>query len=155
MAAKRPRGGPARARRVRETPAAYSAGSGRLLVDTHVWLWWRAADSRLNRSARDAITNAAEVHFSAASAWELAIKRSLGKLRLPPGADVAAALARDGFLTLPISVDHAIAAGGLPGIHRDPCDRMLVAQARIEDLTLVTADALLARYDVPVLLAGK
>lgn len=128
-----------------------------LLVDTHIWLWWRADDPKLGPAARKAIRNAREVRFSAASAWEIAIKQALGKVRLPRDIgdiDLSAELALDGFVPLAISIDHALAVALLPPIHRDPFDRMLVAQASIEGLTLVTADPEFSAYDVP-LLAGR
>lgn len=139
--------------RVREAPAEYVRSSDRLLVDTHVWLWWRALDSRLGSDARAAIENAHEVRFSAASAWEIAIKLARGRLELPGNPDLAVELERDGFVPLPISLEHAVASAHLPPLHRDPFDRILVAQARIEGLTLVTADPMMSRYDVPILTA--
>src|SRR6185437_3323180 len=104
-------------------------------------------------ATRQAIAAAVEVRFSVASSWEIAIKVSLGKLTLPRGADIAVELARDGFEVLPVDLSHAAAVGELPPYHPDPFDRMLVAQARVEDLTLVTADAALARYGVSIMRA--
>lgn len=127
----------------------------RLLLDTRVWLWWQTADRRLGPATREAIAAAVEVRFSVASAWEIAIKVSLGKLTLPPRADIAAELARDGFDVLAIELSHAAAVTELPRHHPDPFDRMLVAQARVEDLTLVTADAALARYGVSIMRATE
>lgn len=118
----------------------------RLLLDTHVWLWWQSDDARLGPVARDTIASAPEVRLSAASVWEIAIKSALGKLRLPRGADIAREVERDGFVPLAIEIEHAAAVRTLPPHHRDPFDRMLVAQARTEGLTLVTADPELARY---------
>jgi PIN domain nuclease of toxin-antitoxin system len=123
----------------------------RLLLDTHVWLWWQAGDKRLGRDTLRAIRQAAEVRLSAASAWEIAIKSAIGKLVLPLDADIEAELERDGFQPLAVEVAHAEALRGLPVLHRDPFDRMLVAQAMVEGLTLVTADPALARYGVAVL----
>ena len=138
--------------RVRETPPAYATQrAGRLLLDSHVWLWWRTLDPRLSPGTRAAITDAHEVCLSVASAWELAIKGQLGKLKIPRDLDLAAEFARDGFVPVTITIEHALAAASLPPIHKDPFDRMLVAQARIEGLTLVSADPILSRYDVPVL----
>ena len=137
-----------------ETPPGYATQrAGRLLLDSHVWLWWRTLDRRLSPGTRAAITNAHEVYLSVASAWELAIKSQLGKLKIPRDLDLAAVFARGGFVPVPITIEHALVAAGLPPIHRDPFDRMLVAQARVEGLTLVTADPVLSRYDVPVLAA--
>lgn len=129
--------------------------SRRLLLDTHVWLWWQADDARLGGETRRAVQRASEVRFSAASAWEIAIKVSLGKLKLPKNADVDAALAASGFLTLPVEIAHAEDVRRLPPLHGDPFDRMLVAQARMEGLTLVTADAQLAAYGISIIDASR
>jgi len=111
----------------------------RLLLDTHVFLWWCADDSRLSEQARTAIADPEnEVSLSAASVWEMAIKESLGRLTLPE--PVSRVTVRLGFRALPITFEHAEAAGRLPSVHRDPFDRMLVAQAWVEGLTLVTHD---------------
>jgi len=140
--------------RVRETPPGdASQRTGRLLLDSHVWIWWRTLDPRMGPGTRAAITTADDVYLSVASAWELAIKRQLGKLKIPRELDLAAEFARDGFVPVTITMEHALVAASLPPIHKDPFDRMLVAQARIEGLTLVTADPMLSRYDVPVLAA--
>lgn len=125
--------------------------SRRLLLDTHVWLWWQADDTRLGTESRQLIQRASEVRFSAVSAWEIAIKAGLGKLQLPKGADVGAALAESGFVALPVDIEHAEDVRRLPDLHRDPFDRMLVAQARVEGLTMVTADRQLAAYGIPVI----
>ncbi|HEX7939784.1 MAG TPA: type II toxin-antitoxin system VapC family toxin [Gemmatimonadaceae bacterium] len=124
---------------------------GRLLLDSHVWLWWRTLDPKLGSAARAAITNAHEACISAASAWEFAIKKQLGKLKISSDTDLATVFSRAGFVSLAITSEHAMVAAALPPIHKDPFDRMLVAQAKVEGLTLVTADPLLARYDVSVL----
>jgi PIN domain nuclease of toxin-antitoxin system len=123
----------------------------KLLLDTHVLLWWLADDPQLAPTAAEAIAEADVVAVSAASAWEIAIKQALGKLSGPD--DLAAELSANGFTELPVSVAHAVAAGGLPRHHSDPFDRMLVAQARIESLSLVTRDARLAEYGVACLQA--
>lgn len=121
----------------------------RLLLDTHILLWWRQDSRRLNRKLRTAIAAAGTVYVSAASAWEAAIKTAIGRLRLdePFANHVAAA----GFEPLPITFEHAAEAGGLPRHHADPFDRMLVAQARVERLTLVTHDDVFEAYDVDTL----
>jgi PIN domain nuclease of toxin-antitoxin system len=120
-----------------------------LLLDTHVFLWWRTNDPRLNAPARAAIANAAIAFVSAASAWEAALKMALGRLRLPEpfhtGVD------HSGFRRLAVTFEHAAAAGALPAHHADPFDRMLVAQARMENCTLVTHDRLIAPYHVATL----
>jgi PIN domain nuclease of toxin-antitoxin system len=109
---------------------------------------------RLSEAGRRLLQDPAEeLLFSAAAAWEIAIKFALGKLRLPapPAAFVARALSEDRLATLPISHDHALRAGELPPHHRDPFDRLLIAQAQLESLTVLTADRQFARYDVAVL----
>jgi len=121
----------------------------RLLLDTHVFLWWRADSRQLGRAARNAIGAAEIVFVSAASAWEAAIKAALGRLRLP--ASIEAGVIDSGFQKLPISFAHAEAAAALPAHHADPFDRMLVAQAGIERLALVTHDRRLQPYDVEIL----
>jgi PIN domain nuclease of toxin-antitoxin system len=125
----------------------------RLLLDTHVWLWWQADDRRLGKGARTAIADAAAVYVSAASAWEMAIKTALGKLTAPE--DIADAVDEGGFRELPIAFRHVQALGDLPLHHRDPFDRILVAQARVDGLTLVTADPALPPYGVAHLWAGR
>ena len=123
----------------------------RLLLDTHALLWWLDGDRRLSRKARTAI--GAEINsviVSAASGWEITTKARLGKL---PGAidvatDVAGCVAGQGFSTLDITILHAQRAGRLPGDHRDPFDRMLIAQAQIEDLSLVSDDRVFDTYGV-------
>jgi PIN domain nuclease of toxin-antitoxin system len=124
----------------------------RLLLDTHVLLWWLTKSRDLGAEARAAI--AAEDSFvavSAAVAWEIGIKRSLKKLEAP--GDIRSQLARHDFAPLPITVEHAVHAGDLPPHHGDPFDRMLVAQAQLEALTIVTRDSNIRRYDVATLAA--
>lgn len=126
----------------------------RLLLDTHVLLWWLGRSARLGQSARAAIADpSAEVLISAVSAWEIEIKRELGKLKAPM--DLPDQLVAHGFNELPVSVAHGCATGGLPPHHRDPFDRMLVAQAALEQAILVTADHKMAAYDVPILEADR
>ncbi len=127
----------------------------RLLLDTHVWLWWQADDARLGPATRALIHRASEVRFSAASAWEIAIKVAIGKLTLPADADIGEELSQSGFLALPVEIAHADAVRHLPPLHRDPFDRLLVAQSRLEGLTLVSADRYLAQYDITVLDAAN
>jgi len=123
----------------------------KLLLDTHVILWWLADDPALKSDARSAISDTSNlVHVSAVSLWEIVIKRGLGKLRLPD--DWADVLMREPFRQLSIDCRHALMVGGLPAIHKDPFDRLLLAQCLDEELTLVTHDATLQRYNVPVLL---
>ena len=123
----------------------------RLLLDTHAFLWWLTDSPRLSEPARQAIaaeTN--EVLVSAASAWEITTKHRLGRL---PNAeavasDVAGVIARQDFDELPITVDDAAQAGALPGSHRDPFDRMLIAQALLGNLVLVSNESLFDQYGV-------
>lgn len=117
----------------------------RLLLDTHVLLWAVLDDPRLTRAQADAI-GSAELYLSAASVWEIGIKRALGKLDVP---DLIFEIASDaGCRPLPISWTHAEAASALPAHHNDPFDRMLVAQACCEGLSLASSDSRLALYDV-------
>jgi PIN domain nuclease of toxin-antitoxin system len=120
-----------------------------LLLDTHVLLWALDDVESLSPAAREALSDGSvPAYVSAASIWEISIKRSTGKLRAPD--DLLEQIA-DAFDELQISHEHASLAGALPPQHRDPFDRMLVAQARCEGLTIVTRDDLIAAYDVPVL----
>lgn len=123
----------------------------RILLDTHVFLWWRANNPGLSAAARQAIAEAHTVHVSMASAWEVAIKVGLGRLELP--GTFASGVAASQFEALPIEFAHTEEVARLPQLHRDPFDRMLVAQARVERLTLVTRDPAVLAYDVAVVLA--
>lgn len=125
--------------------------ASRLLLDTHVFLWWRGEPGRLPCEVRDRIATAELVFVSAASAWEAAIKVSLGRLKLPD--TLEAGVLASGFEKLLITFAHAEQAANLPSHHRDPFDRMLVAQAQAEGLTLVTHDRLLEPYAVEILWA--
>lgn len=118
------------------------------MLDTCALLWWQADDPRLSAAARRLIAAAPEAFVSAASAWEIAIKSNLGKLRIPE--PVSTALPSYGFIELPITVAHAEQAGALPLHHKDPFDRMLIAQARHEELVLVTGDRSFGAYDVEI-----
>jgi PIN domain nuclease of toxin-antitoxin system len=122
----------------------------RLLLDTHTFLWWLGDDPSLGPRARRAIADERNAVFvSAASAWEIAVKRRSGKLEAP--GDIAEWIANSDFAPLPIEVEHAVAAAELPLHHRDPFDRMLVVQAQLEDLTLIARDDEIGKYAVPVL----
>jgi PIN domain nuclease of toxin-antitoxin system len=122
----------------------------RLLLDTHALLWALGDPERLTEDARDAIRDGAnEVLVSAASAWEIAIKKAAGRLDAPD--DLSEALEASAFVPLPITLAHALRAGTLSPHHRDPFDRMLVAQATIESLTVVTRDPAFEAYGVPLL----
>ena len=125
-----------------------------LLLDTHAFLWWNADDSALGQSARDAVAEPDNIVFvSAATAWEIATKRESGKLDAP--GDIADWIQNNGFTEIAIEVEHAILSAELPRHHHDPFDRLLVAQASIEELTLVTSDPKIVRYEVQTLDAGK
>ncbi len=123
----------------------------KLLLDTHALLWW-LSDSSLAGEARKAIAAPGNsVFVSAANMWEISIKQALGKLTV--GADLLDHIANTGFEQLPITLEHAIAAGALPGRHKDPFDRMLIAQAQVEGLTIVTRDNRFRLYEVPIITA--
>ena len=123
----------------------------KLLLDTHAFLWFTAGDSHLSRRARRAIEDAqAVLLLSAASVWEIAIKSSLGRLSLPTtAADFLAPKLEGGLQLLAIDWRHAAAVETLPFHHRDPFDRLLIAQASIERLTIVTSDPVFRKYGVP------
>jgi PIN domain nuclease of toxin-antitoxin system len=119
----------------------------RLLLDTHVFLWWGEDTKKLTVQTRRRIQDADDVFVSAASAWEVSIKIAVGKLTMPmPFLD---AVTESGFSTLPVDFAHAVAVRNLPLLHADPFDRMLVAQALVEGLHLVSRDPVLARYPAP------
>ena len=122
-----------------------------LLLDTHVLLWWLADDPELPDEVKNRLDHEPDVHVSAATIWEIAIKQALGKITGP--ADLPEVIRDSGFRELPIGFAHAMTAARLPPIHKDPFDRMLVAQARCEGLTLVTRDQYCQHYDVPILRA--
>lgn len=126
----------------------------RLLLDTHALLWWVLDDPRLSARARrgiEATTNT--IFVSAASAWEVAIKAAKGKLRLPPRAEhrIRDEMSAGGFQELAVTWDHGLAVRELAGPHADPFDRLLIAQSRLEGLTIVTNDQAIRRYSVDVL----
>ena len=126
----------------------------RLLLDTHVVLWWLEASERLSSEALNAISApASEVFVSAVSACEIGQKSAVGKVRIPDDFERQVMLSE--FAELPITIEHGLAAGLLPLHHRDSFDRLLIAQARCEGLTLVSADRQVAAYDVPILPAGS
>ncbi|MYA34262.1 MAG: type II toxin-antitoxin system VapC family toxin [Gemmatimonadales bacterium] len=124
----------------------------RLLLDTHTFLWWVSDYHQIGESARQAIADpASEVFVSAVSGWEIAIKKAKGRLAAPD--NLATMVEEKRFVHLPLTFDHAERAATLPPHHRDPFDRMLIAQARAEGLILVTRDARIPLYDVPTLRA--
>jgi PIN domain nuclease of toxin-antitoxin system len=119
-----------------------------LLLDTHTVLWW-LAQMRLTDDVREEINDpGSSVFVSAATVWEVAIKVNLGKLETPESLVVAAT--EEGFQPLPISMEHAERAGSLPLHHKDPFDRLLIAQAQLDGLTIVTRDRAFDAYEVPV-----
>jgi len=122
----------------------------RVLLDTHAFLWFMAGDARLSQKAREAMSDEkAELFLSAVSVWEMAIKTALGRLQLPlPVADYVAEKIRDGFQVMPIDWVHAAAVQKLPFHHRDPFDRLIIAQAQVEKLPLVSGDRLFRKYNI-------
>lgn len=125
----------------------------RLLLDTHLLLWWLADDPALSERARKLIRNPSnEVHVSAVSAWEIEIKRALGKLFFD--GEVGDAVRVEGFVPLPIDFHHTAELGRLPPIHQDPFDRLLISQARFEQLQILTVDKAILKYPVNALDCG-
>lgn len=128
----------------------------KVLVDTQCFLWMAGEPEALSSTARDIIESGeSDLFLSAASAWEISIKYPLGKLRLPraPAAYLPEAMMKAGVVSLPITAQHALRVADLPPHHRDPFDRMLVAQAQVEGLALLTSDVRLRAYDVEVVRA--
>ena len=126
----------------------------RVLLDTHAFLWWITDDASLSRRAREIIGDGNNVLFlSTASAWEIAIKVGLGRLMLPdrPERFIPEQLALNAIDSLPVHLSHALHVYDLPNLHRDPFDRMLVAQSQLEDLPLLSADPRLAQYAIDIL----
>ncbi len=130
----------------------------RYLLDTGVWLWSLWEPERISRRGRAVLSDPNhEVFLSAVTSWEVAIKSGAGKLTLPeaPGTYVPRRMADQGLRPLPVSHHHALAVFGLPDHHRDPFDRLLIAQANLEDMILVTADRMIEKYPVQLLWAGR
>ena len=125
----------------------------RILLDSHVALWWLEDSGSLGLRCRELIQSADEAFFSAVTPWELGIKRALGKRTMPDG--LSDALVSGGFIPLDISVHHAEHAPGLPLHHRDPFDRMLIAQAQLESLAIVSADGSFDPYEIEVVNARR
>jgi PIN domain nuclease of toxin-antitoxin system len=125
----------------------------RALLDTHVFLWWVSDDERLSPRARDVIgAGPDEILFSVVSAWEIVLKAALGRLQVAPDPTsfVSEHLQANSFTVLPMHLRHALAVADLPDHHRDPFDRMLIAQARSEGLAIISSDQDVARYPVEV-----
>lgn len=129
----------------------------RYLLDTHVWLWMLTAPERLSPGARRAITDShTDLVLSAASSWEIAIKYAIGRLPLPevPETYVPSRMRISGVEGLPVEHSHALRVAALQPHHRDPFDRLLVAQAQLEHLSIITVDPVFNLYEVEVLDAG-
>ena len=120
-----------------------------LLIDTHVLIWWLTDDKQLSKRARTALVTAAVVYVSPVSAWEIEMKKARGQLSTPDNLEPT--ILAHGIRPLPVTIAHGVVAGQLPLHHRDPFDRMLVAQALVESLTLMTADEQIRKYNVPLL----
>ena len=121
------------------------------ILDTHAFLWWLAGDGKLSEPARKFMGREENtVYLSAASAWEIATKVRIGRLpgAVQVAAELGACLTSQGFTGLAITLDHGLRAGGLPGPHRDPFDRMLIAQAQAEDLALISNETVFDAYGV-------
>jgi len=121
-----------------------------LFIDTHVLLWWLDDSPELSEAGRTAISDPGNlIVLSAVVVWEIRIKQALGKLEIPP--DFYRVVQQQGFELLSITADHSYAVGDLPMHHRDPFDRMIIAQAKHEGLTVATRDTVFNKYDIPVL----
>lgn len=130
----------------------------KLLLDTQCWLWWFSQPERLSEEAINQIADETnQVWFSVASFWEIGIKVAIGKLPLPEKIDdyISTRMIQLGARSLEITASHALQASALPLFHRDPFDRMLIAQSQIEGMTLVSADSMFDRYDVSVIWAAS
>ncbi len=128
------------------------------LLDTSVWLWSLTASQRIsNEALRLLASGTGELYLSAASSWEIAIKSALGKLLLPesPTSYVPNRMTAQGIRPLSITHTHALAVSELPAHHRDPFDRILIAQARTEEMVILTADRAFEQYDVKILWCGQ
>lgn len=123
----------------------------RLLLDSQILIWAMADDARLRIHVREAMQTAEVVHVSAASIWEIAIKRQKGRLSVPD--DLVDRVGQAGFQALPVTIEHGWLAGSLPHLHDDPFDRVIVAQAIAEGLTIATSDRRMREYGVPVIAA--
>jgi PIN domain nuclease of toxin-antitoxin system len=130
----------------------------RALLDTHVFLWWISDDPKLPERVREIIGDGGnELHFSAASCWEIAIKAQLGKLDLPrkPDIFISEQMAVNAVQGLPVYPSHALHVFNLPPLHRDPFDRIIVAQSLLEAMPVITSDRLIAQYKVKTIWNGR
>lgn len=128
------------------------------LLDTSVWLWALSEPDRIAKPVRDKfVANVDELFLSVASAWEVVLKHAKGKLSLPepPASYIPSRMAFLGLRSLPVSQGHVLEIAALPLHHGDPFDRLIIAQARVEEMTLLTADRAFRKYDVPILWAGR
>ncbi len=126
----------------------------RALLDTHTFLWWIADDPRLSRSVSKIISEGInEIYLSVASCWEMAIKAKLGKLEVPGDLErfIPEQMLTNAIESLPIRMSHALHVHKLPAHHRDPFDRLLIAQAQLENLPILTSDHQIARYSVEII----
>lgn len=124
------------------------------LIDTHVFLWWITDDSRISNRAIEFMTEGSnDLFFSSASCWEIAIKSDLGRIELPdkPESFITSQLNVNGIEPLPIYLRHALNIVNLPGIHKDPFDRMLISQAQLEELPIISSDKIIKKYDIEVI----
>ncbi len=125
----------------------------KILLDTHTFLWWNENSPRLSQKARDIISSGQEdIYLSAASTWEIALKAYQGKLILPepPGKYILSRITYYQFAPLPVHLAHTCRTYVLPGYHTDPFDRLLIAQCQLENMTLLSADEILGKYDIQV-----
>lgn len=128
------------------------------LLDSVIWLWSIAALEKMNKTCLEILENGREeIYFSAATAWELSIKARLGKLHLPgpPAQCIPAFMAKQGLRPLPVTHLHAVGVYDLPPHHQDPFDRLIIAQAIAEEMTVLTADRIFGKYPVDMLWCGK
>ena len=127
------------------------------LLDTAVWLWSVGPTERLNKKAREILEGQQELYFSVASSWEICIKAAMGKLQTPEpvGRYLPKRLVEQGIHALPILQHHALGVYELPPHHNDPFDRLLIAQARAEEMVILTADRMFTKYTVKIVLCGK
>jgi PIN domain nuclease of toxin-antitoxin system len=129
----------------------------KLLLDTHCWLWAMHSPEKLNIKVRKLLENPeTELYLSAASVWEASIKQALGKLKIPEPLEIyfSTRMREERILELPVLIRHAAKVGELPHHHRDPFDRILIAQAQCENLPIVTADSIFSRYEVKAMWAN-
>lgn len=125
-----------------------------VLLDTHAFLWWVTDDSQLSSTAKATIADPANtVYLSVVSAWEIIIKEQSGKLSLPepPETYIPSRLISNRFISLDVQMQHVLQIGSLPSFHRDPFDRLLIAQSQIENIPLLTVDHLISQYPVNVI----